>query len=59
MMQSTLTRYAFFEGAPPPHPSADYTEVVRTVRDKHYEAPADIVITMLAGYCPFYIEVVA
>ncbi len=28
-------------------------------RCKHYEAPADIVITMLAGYCPFYIEVVA
>ena len=32
MMQSTLTRYAFFEGTSPPLPSADYAEIVRTVR---------------------------
>ena len=32
-MQSTLTRYAFFEGTSPLPPSADYTEIVRTVRD--------------------------
>jgi len=24
----------------------------------HYDAPADVVITLLAGFCPFFIEVV-
>jgi len=26
---------------------------------RHYEAPADLAITVLYGYCPFFIEVVA
>jgi len=26
---------------------------------RHYDAPADLAITLLYGYCPFFIEVVA
>lgn len=25
---------------------------------RHYAAPADVAITMLSGFCPFFVEVV-